>query len=127
MSVYLNIIPVHPNSFRGELLLEINTRLRFTQDYRILGQLTDLSEHAECKGLTVLPSYPLPPGVVVEMIFNERATTTNLDDFGDSLTYMTAAAMKYLVLPEDSYVSDRAIMAYINTLPGDWAIVLVWN
>jgi hypothetical protein len=130
VSISLSIIPVEPANFKGAIWPR--TRLDFVSDYRILGQMDDFSSYRASGDLEIptkptVNSYPLPPGVMVEEIVDDRVKTTRRDKYGRPITYTTVDEMKQLTFPSDASVINKAIGAYVNQLPDDWVIILLWR
>lgn len=101
-------------------------------DYRIFGQIIDMSFRRERGDLEIpakptLSSHPLPPGVVVVEIVDDHVKTTRRDKYDQPITYTTVDEMKRLAFPPDTGVANKAIGAYINALPDDWVIILLWR
>lgn len=132
MSIYLSVVPISHTLSNTRTIWAWSTRLNFDSDYRVLGQLTDLSMYrndsdAEIPAKPSILSYPLPPGIMVEMVIDDKVVATRRDKRDLPIVYTTADEMKRLKLPQNSSPVNRASKAYIDMLPDDWAIILLWR
>ena len=132
MSLELVLLPLRGPEEVGSRSVLCYERLRFDQDYRIFGQLTDMSSHCG-SGVDDIPAKPtirvnpLPPQMWVETYGEEGIKRTREDPYGDELTFVYAQQLKKLKLPRDSSPKNRALKAFVDALPGDTPIILEWR
>jgi hypothetical protein len=57
---------------------------------------------------------------------DEGLTYTDVDRYGEPLTFTTSADLRGLRTPNDISPWNRAILAFLRSLPEDVRIVLYW-
>jgi len=133
--VRLRIMPLVADF--GELLdhplgtIHPKTSLIFTRDYRIFGQFQHFPDLASCGEDTppksfIEPLY-LPPETMLVECDEEGERKTRTDGLGVEIGFVYARQLQNLVIPEDSSTINKAIKAYIDALPGNIPIILVWE
>jgi len=116
----------------GETSVLCYERLSFDQDYRIFGQLTDLSFYHN-DGRPDIPEKPtiktnsIPPQMWVQVYGDEGIERTREDPYGTELTFVYAQQLKKLKLPDDASPKNRAVKAFVDALPEDTPIILYWR
>jgi hypothetical protein len=119
-------IPYKPLSGEGSVpIVHLYDRLHVGQDYAILGQLTDMIDDVPTtiRGQTLSPE----TWVVEYNEAEERMMETREDAWGNELTFVYAEDLKRLRMPERISPWNRAIMAFINALPNNTPIILMWR
>lgn len=63
------------------------------------------------------------------MIYSSEGLESNRteDDHGDPLTFVLPGQLLRIWGEPDDYWRDKATLAFINELPADWPIVLLWS
>jgi hypothetical protein len=127
MTLNLTILPLWPSALK-EKLVDCNDKLTFTSDYRVFGQLMNLSIEGEDipKKPTIKTEF-LPPKMCITLGGMDNAVRGGDSFDGKRLTFVLAGNMKGLKMPADSKPKNLAIMAYVNALPEDTPIILYWN
>lgn len=116
----------------GETSVYCRERLSFNSDYRILGQLTDLSSYRK-GGRDDIPekptinAQPIPPQMWVVVSEEEGLRRTREDPYGTGLTFVYAQQLKELKLPDDASPKNKAIKAFVDALPPETPIILYWS
>lgn len=105
--------------------LSPRTRLVFTRDHRIFEQFSNFPDK-ETKQAVVSPK-ELPAGVTIAAIEDDKEVASRMDGLGEPITFVKAKELKRLQLPDDSSQTDKAIKAYIDILPPDIYVVLMWD
>ena len=87
MSLELTLLPLRGLKEMGERSVFCYERLRLDQDYRIFGQLTDMSPHCEdgnndIPAKPTIKAYPIPPQVWVETYGEDGVERTREDPYG---------------------------------------------
>ncbi len=116
MGLDLKVMASHFRERRGEFLP--TAILRFDRDSRLFAQLT--RDAVPCR------VQPLPEGLKVGCYEDEGLVYTDVDRSGLSLTFTTPADLENLSVPDDVCDWNRAILAFLRTLPSNTRIVLVW-
>lgn len=116
MGVDLKVMASHFRERRGELLP--TAVLRFDRDDGLFSQLGTDSE----PGLVS----PLPDGLSVANHDDDGLRYVSADANGRPLTYTTSYELRRLRVPADTVPWNRAILAFLLTLPPDTRIVLFW-
>lgn len=125
MSVELILYPLRGPSVLNNTKVLCFDRLGFDQDYRIFGQLKDISGGKDNK--PVIQPKPIPVQMWVQMYEDEGIDETREDRYGDELTFVYAQQLKKLEVPEDADPKNKAIKAFIDELPNDTPIILQWR
>lgn len=103
------------------------TRLCMSDDYRIFGQMIRALEHEAEENVRLEPKV-IPEHVKLELTLpGSDLEEVREDAYGALLTYLPAGELKRLVLPADADIVNQATMAYINTLPDEWPVILYWH
>ena len=128
MSFELTLLLLKGKEELGSRFVRCYERLRFDQDYRIFGQLIDVSPYCQSGKSTIsIRVNSLPPQMWVETYEDEGIKRTRKDPYGDELTFVYARQLKKLKLPRNSSPKNRAIKAFVDALPGDTPIILEWR
>jgi hypothetical protein len=116
MGIDLEVMASHFRERRGEFLP--TATLRLDRDPRLLGQLDP--QASPCL------VYPLPAGLKVGRYEDQGLIQTATDRYGKPLTFTTSADIRQLRVPDDVSPWNRAVLAFLLTLPPDTRIVLYW-
>jgi len=102
--------------------------LQLYDDYRIYGQLRDMTK--DDRGIDALPHIVpqiLPPQLEIGIWEDEGYRLTRFDADGEELTFVYARQLKELKLQPDTHWRNKAIKAYVDALPDEVPIVLFWR
>lgn len=130
MSLSLMIYPLSEGSLvLNETSVRARDCLRLDDDYRIYGQLTDMSYHngEDVPEKPTIVTHKIPLQLWVTIYEDEGLQHTREDAYGKELTVVYAKQMKKLVIPEDASPWNKAIKALIDALPNDIPIILDWR
>lgn len=116
MGLDLKVMASHFRERRGEFLP--TATLRFDRDAGLFAQLA--------WDATPCLVHPLPEGLRVGCYEDEGLRFTDVDRDGNRLTYTTSADLRLLRVPDDFAEWNRAILAFLTTLPPDARVVLYW-
>jgi hypothetical protein len=116
MGVDLEVMASRFRELRGEFLP--TATLRFDRDSGLFGQM-------DC-GATPCLVRPLPEGLKAGRYEDTGLTFTDVDRSGRPLTFTTPADLRGLRVPDDIDPWNRAVLAFLLTLPPDTRIVLFW-
>lgn len=103
-------------------------QLRFDQDYRIFGQIKDLSSYSR-SDIPAKPTIKVNPVPRLLLIFHEEDGSRRIrsDMYGELLTYAYAKDLRELEMPADSSPRNKAIKAFVDALPENTPIILFWG
>jgi len=132
MSLELVLLPLRGPEEIGKRTAHCYERLRFDQDYRIFGQLTNLSsyredERSDIPAKPTIKVNPLPPQMWAETYEDEGTKRTREDPYGEELTFVYAQQLKKLRLPSNASLKNKAIKAFVDALPDNIPIILDWR
>lgn len=107
-------------------------QLKLDQDYRIFGQLTDMSSYRDggdddIPAKPTIKVNPLPPQMWMETYGDEGIKRTREDLYGEELTFVYAQQLKKLRMPRDSSPKNKAVKAFVDLLPDNTPIILEWR
>jgi hypothetical protein len=136
MHISLRIFPVTGRSNLSDIVDSTGsilgtTVLRFDEDWRIFGQIMDVSEFTyedETWPTPVVTPSPLPNGIslgVYEEEGLEYHPTSPLND--ERLCYLTTKEFRQINLPGDATPTNKAIFSFIREMPDDTKFVLYWE
>lgn len=129
MSLTLTLYPLSDRRKLGDTNIFCYERLKFDDDNRIFGQLTDLSFMTHNESFPKLPTVKcqeIPPSSFLEHFTEGGLERTREDSYGETLTFVYAKDLKILRIPHDSSDHNRAIMAFIDALSDDIPVILYW-
>src|SRR5688572_5358123 len=114
MGIDLQVMASSFRERRGELLP--TATLRFDRDTRLFALLS----------LDATPCVvrPIPDGLQVGCYEDDGLRFTDVDRSGKRLTFTTPQDLNALLLPLDLAPWNRAVLAFLLTLPADTRIVL---
>jgi hypothetical protein len=69
---------------------------------------------------------PLPEGLRVGCYEDDGLRFVDADRYGEPLTFTTPAALHPLLDAEHASPWNRAVLAFLTSLPGETRIVLYW-
>ena len=98
-------------------------RLSFDRDYKIFGQLTDCGEGNK----PTIKTSAIPPQMWVETYEDEGIKRRRDDKYGTELTFVYAEHLKKLKVANGASPKNKAIKAFIEALPDDTPIILLWR
>lgn len=133
MSKYLALLPLKSPEHLTKTSVLCRERLEYDQDYRIFGQLGDFSHYRnEADGSDIperptIKTLPLPPQLWIETYEHGGVVRRREDDWDGELTFVYAGELRKLDLPDDCSPKAKAIKAFIDALPKDTPIVLLWS
>jgi hypothetical protein len=116
MGVDLKVMASHFRERRGEFLA--TATLRFDRDAGLFAQLAPDAE--PCL------AHPLPPGLKVGHYEDEGLRWDEVDRQGRPLTFTTQEEARQLRVPDDVSQWNRAVLAFLVTLPAGARIILYW-
>ena len=123
MGLDLTLLPLMgPQEIGGKSAL-CHDRLSFDRDSSIFGQLTDLGYG--CR--PTIKANPIPPQLWVDVYEDEGIERTRTDKHGTELTFVYAQQLKMLEMRETASPKNKAIKAFIEALPNDTPIILLWG
>jgi hypothetical protein len=98
-------------------------------DYQIFSQIIDMSYRQE-EGISKKPTiqtYPIPPQMWVRTYGDEGIEKAHEDGDGKALTFVYAQQLKKLRIPDNASSQNKAIKAFVDALPDDVPIILMWH
>jgi len=116
MGIDLKVLASHFRERRDEFLP--TATLRFERDRRLFAQLAPDATPSLVR--------PLPPGLKAGTYEDEGLTFVDADRQGQPLTFTTPADLRRLVVPDDLAPWNRAVLAFLLTLPPDARVILYW-
>lgn len=126
MGFDLTILPLRNlRELTGQMTLCYN-RLAFDRDYRIFGQISKM-DYEDIPEKPILNPRPIPAQLFAWLYEDEGIDRTREDKYGEELTFLYAEEMKRLNIPENASPMNKAIKAFIDTLPNDTPIILQWR
>lgn len=129
MSVYLDLLFLdNPNKLQDTSVL-CYERLTLDQDYRVLGQLIDLSQYRkgpedEIPAQPTIKTTPIPPQLWLEVYGDRGTIRTRQNVFGEEVSFAYAEQLRRLKMPHDASPKNLAIKAFLDALPNDTPIFL---
>jgi len=121
----------HFLSLTGHVLISCD--LKFVTDYRILGQLRDMSAwwetDVEIPAEPTIRSHALPRGIQFPINDDEagEVLVRGGPSFEEESTFLYASELRALTYPPDAAPWNLAIKAFIEALPDDTPIILYWE
>jgi hypothetical protein len=112
-------LEVFASNFRerdGQILATAS--LRWDRDARLLGQLDP--------GASPCLVHPLPKGLKIGHYEDKGLRYDDVDRYGKPLTFTTSADLRRLRLPDDLAPWNRAVLAFLSTMPPDVRLFLYW-
>lgn len=100
-------------------------RLTFARDYQIFDQFANFPDKESC-GSVVRPR-ELPAKIKVRVIKEDRVAKVKTDVYGGAITFATAGELKLITLPNDTDPVNKGIKAFIDALPPETEIILMWE
>ncbi len=129
MGTYLTLLPLKGPSDLIDLSVVCSDRLEVPQDYRVYGQLMDMSyrrdDDGEIPEKPTIETQAIPPQLWVTIYGGSERTRT--DSYNKMLTFAYAEQLKKLVLPDNSSTRMYAIKAFTDALSDDTPIILLWH
>lgn len=116
MGIDLKVLASHFRERRGEFLA--TATLRFDRDVRLFAQLAPDAEPCLVQ--------PLAAGLKVGHYEDEGLRWDEADRQGRPLTFTAPTELQRLRLPDDLSPWNRAVLAFLLTLPPDARVVLYW-
>jgi hypothetical protein len=98
--------------------------LDFDSDYDIFDQLIDYRGDGH---EIPIQTEPIPPQMSIVEYWDEGTRKTRDDAFGHRLTFVYVKQLKELKVPNNASSKNKAIKAFINALPDDTPIILMWR
>lgn len=121
MGLDLTLFPIRLEQL-GETEVFCYDRLSFDRDYEIFDQLIKIDGSEP-----TIRTLPIPPQLWVSTYGEEGSKRTRNDKYGTELTFVYAETLKQLKIPESSSAKNKAIKAFIDALPNDIPIILLWS
>jgi len=125
MGIYLKLLPLYGTESltKGEVRCECV--LPLDQNYDSFAQLSPtFRDSEERRRFPMIQSRPIPVQLWVHGPARKEKTRT--DAYGCELTFLYANELRELQV-EDGDFWNKAIMAFINALPGNTPIILFWH
>lgn len=130
MGTFLALLPLRKKEDLKESCVSCYERIEFDQDYRIFGQLHDLSEYRDSDPKIPqkpnIKAKPIPLDLWINYYEDEGLNKTREDKWGDELTFVFAEQLKHLNVRGAS-AKNKAIKAFIKLLPNDIPFILYWH
>lgn len=123
MGLDLTLLPLSGPKELGDTSVLCRDYLSFDRDYEIFRQIIDFSDGNK----PTIKANPIPPQMWVE-IYEEEGTKQSRDDkYGTELTFVYAQQLKKLKVANDASPKNKAIKAFVEALPDDTPIILLWG
>lgn len=116
MGIDLKVLASNFRERRGELLATAS--LRFERDEWLFARLAPDAEPRLVE--------PLPPSLKVGHYEDEGLRWDDTDRLGRPLTFTTSDRLRRLRVPEEVSPWNRAVLAFLLSLPPDTKLVLYW-
>ena len=123
MGLDLTLLPLRGPREMGDTSVLCHDRLSFDRDYEIFGQLTDVGEGNK----PMIKANPIPPQMWVETYEDEGIKRRRDDEYGTELTFVYAQQLKKLGVADEASPKNKAIKAFVEALPDDTPIILLWR
>ena len=125
MSFYLTLHFLTEGGAEGlkRTTIHPTTTILLDQDYSVLEQMGSISEG---KAKMVIKPKPLPPQLWLETYTENGSKRTREDNYGEELTFVYAEELKKVNMSESS-AFNKAVAAFIKSLPPDIPIIMVWS
>ncbi|TAL49468.1 hypothetical protein EPN83_00375 [Patescibacteria group bacterium] len=123
MGLDLTLLPLRGPQQMGDTSVLCHDRLSFDRDYEIFGQLTDVGEGNK----PTIKANSIPPQMWVETYEDEGIKRRRDDKYGTELTFVYAERLKKLKVSDDASAKNKAIKAFVEALPNDTPILLLWR
>ena len=120
----LTLLPLRDLRAMGDTHVLCYDRLSFDRDYKIFGQLMDMTPD---EPKPTIKANPIPPQMWVETYEDEGVRETREDKYGTELTFVYAQQLKKLKVTTNSSPKNKAVKAFIDALPDQTAIILFWH
>ncbi len=122
MGARLTLLPLGGPEEMGYKSVSCFDLLSFDKDYDIFGQLN----YRAGGGKPTIKAKPIPPQMSVVTYDDDGIRHICEDNYGDRLTFVYAKQLKRLKMG-DTTPKNHAIKAFINALPDDIPIILLWE
>ncbi len=123
MGLDLTLLPLRGPQQMGDISVLCHDRLSFDQSYEIFGQLTNVGEGNK----PTIKADPIPPQMWVETYEVEGIRRRRDDKYGAELTFVYAERLKKLKVTDDASPKNKAIKAFVEALPDDTPVILLWR
>lgn len=123
MGLDLTLLPLRGPQEMGDTSVLCHDRLTFERDYEIFGQLTDCDEGNK----PTIIALPIPPQMWIKTYEDGGIERRRNDKYGTALTFVYSQQLKVLRVGEDAAPKNRAIKAFVDALPDDTPIILLWR
>lgn len=125
MSLNLIILPMKSAGELSQKWADCYDSLQCTADYALFGQIVDLTQYVEHRP-SITP-HPLPSELWINYYDDQDQAPTRNDKYGNELTFVYAEQLKTLKVDETTPAWNKAIVAFVQALPNDTPIILMWN
>jgi hypothetical protein len=123
MGLDLTIFPLEDSEALLGTSVSCRDRLTFDRDPAFFDQLIKTK-----RGNTpTILAKPIPAQLWVKFTVEEGVRRTREDVYGQELTFVYAQQLKKLIVPNDASPKNRAIKAFLDALPNDIPIILLWG
>jgi hypothetical protein len=123
MSLFLALLPLTGTARLCDMMVHCHDRLTFDQDYFIFDQLP----HPGHPHQSTVKAITIPPQLWVETYREGGVERTRKDRYGVDLTFVFAEDLKGLKISDDTSFKNKAIKAFVDTLPDEIPIILMWS
>ena len=123
MGLDLTLLPLRGPQQMSDVSVLCYDRLSFDRDYEIFGQLSDVGEGNK----STIKANPIPPQMWVETYEDEGIKRHRDAKYGTELTFIYAERLKKLKVSDDASPKNKAIKAFVEALPDDTPIILLWR
>lgn len=118
----LTLLPLKGPRQMAEVSVLCYDRLSFDRDEEIFDQLIDVGRGNK----PTIKTSPIPPQMWVETYEDYGIKRRRDDKYGIELTFVYAEQLKKLKIGKDANAKNKAIKAFIDALPDDTPIILLW-
>lgn len=127
---------LHPALNEGALIEGMDcypaNLLEMRRDFRVFDQLSNFGSSRAIEPEfrwtgEKIPTYPLPPGIRIALATEEGYNYCSADPlYREPLCYAFATDLARLEIPEDSEDPNKAILSFLQQIPGSTKVVLIW-
>jgi hypothetical protein len=127
MSEHLSLYPLldGPRALQKTYVLLYETLLVPAQNYALYAQI-DVLNFVDGSVKVKIKTKPIPDQLWIEKYGDEGRTRTRDNSYGEELHYVYAEQLKKWHIGDDAHWSTKAVKAYIDQLPNDTPILILF-
>lgn len=126
MSERLELYPLKgPQTLQDTVVLLYETLLVPAQNYALYAQI-DVMNFVDESVRVAIKTNPIPPQLWIEKFGDEGTRRTRENSYGDEIHFVYAEQLKRWDIGNDAHWSTRAVKAYIDQLPNDIPILILF-